>query len=213
MWCRTDVLKGFVTLEGQRIVKAEIQIQLPAWNKGNLLSLSLHPEYPVDLPQIHACSKLIELSSAALDLVLDCRDPFLICNFLDDSVSYAQEALTVIENVNQVYPMTAAKLVGCPDDLLISFGVQNCGIVATVSVDPAPGGTNVSFVRSLRPGSKSSLSSVFGSSQAECIVKVESAAPSLTAAHAMLVHCINKITMLRSSLSKLLDQRLFSQHT
>lgn len=201
-------MKGYITLEGPSISKAEIQIQLPAWNKGNVLTLSLHPEYPTDLPQIHTCGKLIELAFASLEPVFECRDPISIGNLLDDAANYVLEALKVLENTHQSYPMTVAKLNGCPDDLFISFGVQNCAVIATLSAASQPNSTNYSFVKSIKTGSKSSLSTVLGTSSTENIVWVESPAPSLTAAHAMLTFCVNKVTTLRSSLAKIVDPRL-----
>lgn len=102
--------------------------------------------------------------------------------------------------------MVPAVFSGAPEDLSVSFGVQNARIVAAAYVaNPHAGATAMSTFSgsSLRGASRSSLVSHPLIPPHEMLVKVDSIVPALTAAHEMLAHCISNLFSLLSPLQKM----------
>lgn len=206
----TDVLKGYVTLDGSRICKAEIQLLLPSWSKGHPTSLHLSPESPVELLQISICSTLISLAKKQImSMFLD--DPSMAIlssteNYLADAISYCKQAISVLENADFSQPPTTASFSGAPDDLAICFGVQNARIVATAYTKSAAAGY-LSGGAGSHPRLLSRTSSLLSGTQSvagqpEIVARVDSIVPALTAAHEMLLYCTHSLSLLRDEISK-----------
>lgn len=205
----TDVLKGYVTLDGARICKAEIQLLLPSWSRGHPASLHLGPESPVELAQISICSTLISLAKRQiLSMCLD--DPTVavlssIRNRLAEAIAYCKQAIAALENADFSYPLTTAPFLGAPDDLTICFGMQNARIVAVAYTKSAaaghPSGTGshprlLSRTSSLLSGAQPTAG------QPETIARVDSIVPALTAAHEMLLYCMHSLCLLKDEIAK-----------
>lgn len=202
LYGRTDVLKGYVTLDGPRISKAEIHLHLPTWNKGH--PVPVHLENPVVLPQISNCSTFIELSMQSLLSAKHEKSAFLILESLVDAIRYCRQALDSLENSNNTCPMVRAIFSGAPDDLAVSFGIQNARIVAAAYVSTPISASTLSGT-SMRGSSKSSLVGHPLTNMHEVLVRVDSVVPALTAAHEMLVYCIYNLSNLHSQIRKLVN--------
>lgn len=205
----TDVLKGYVTLDGPRICKAEIQLLLPSWSKGHPASLHLNPDSPVELTQISISSTLISLAKKQITSIF-LEEPAtavlsLTENRLVDAIAYCKQAISTLENADLSYPPTTAAFLGAPEDLTICFGVQNARIVATAYTKSIASG-HLSGLGS-HPRLLSRTSSLLGgtqyaTAQPETIARVDSIIPSLTAAHEMLLYCAHSLSLLRDEVSK-----------
>ncbi|PJF16703.1 hypothetical protein PSACC_03484 [Paramicrosporidium saccamoebae] len=171
---RTDVLKGFVTLDGPRISKAEIQLHLPTWNKGHPVPVHLHPDHTTILPQISTCGTLIEL---AIQSIVSAKEDYseLVATALEDAERYCRQALGTLENSDNSFPMVQAVFTGAPEDLTVSFGVQNARIVAAAYVSsPLFATSSLSGNSSLRGASRSSLIGYPLNNSHDMLVRVDS---------------------------------------
>ena len=128
----TDILKGYVTLDGARICKAEIQLLLPSWGKGHHpVSLHLTPEQPVNLLQVSHCSLLIEAALNELEISEDITSPGFVMHALENAIKYCRDAIAILENKDSSHPLANVTMQGAPPGLTISFGVQDARIFAT----------------------------------------------------------------------------------
>ena len=114
------------------------------------------------------------------------------------------------------HSLTVATLIGAPEDLVVSFGVQNACIVATAHLQPHLGGLNATSSSLSLPkhhsrsslihlGTGSAGHHALGSGNpAENLVRVDSVVPAFTAAHEMLLYCTYSLNLLKDELCKCL---------
>lgn len=197
------MLKGFVTLDGPKISKAEIQIHLPTWNKGHPVPVHLDPAHPTELPQISLCSTLIELAAQSTLQAADDVQAVTVAAALNEAINFCRQAISVLENGDGTHPMVHAQLASGPEDLMLSFGVQNARIVAAAYISTPVGTPSTTSLRS-NSTSRGSLPGHPLSNAPEMLVRVDSVVPALTAAHEMLVHCISNLSNMHSQLFKML---------
>lgn len=205
------MLKGFVTLDGHRIGRAEVQLNFPTWNKGHPMSIHLDPEHPVDIPQIIICSNLVDLAISAIRKGQSEAFPPSILSHFGEALGHCERAVRILENPLNEHVPTRARLVGAPEDLTLSFGVQNCRIVAIVqsiqSASQSSLATGTSSASSLRVSSRASFMGGSGFApppSPEVLVQVDSMVPALTAARELLQRSLEALTRLHRQLSDLL---------
>lgn len=202
------MLKGFVTLDGPKICKAEMQIHLPLWSKNSTVLLCLDPSSTVSLPQITHCHTLIELALESLALVQYNSQARSAIAGLADAIRYCNEAVRALDNPGDAFPMTHATMVGAPDDLAVCFGVQNARIVAIVYLISATSTSSLSLPTARTPSRIPSLftsSHPLASASSDTLVRVDSVVPALTIVHEVLTHCIAELASLWGELGKVLS--------
>lgn len=203
------MLKGFVTLDGHRVGRAEVQLNFPTWNKGHPMSIHLDPEHPVDLPQIIICSNLVELAISAIRKGQNEAFPPSILGHFSEALGHCERAVRILENpLNEHAPMRA-RLVGAPEDLTLSFGVQNCRIVAIIQSIQSASQSSLATSASASSARLSSRTSFmaggsFAPPTPEVLVQVDSMVPALTAARELLQRSLETLTRLYRQLCDLL---------
>ncbi|CAG8579764.1 2111_t:CDS:2, partial [Acaulospora colombiana] len=65
--CSNDSLKGYVTLDGSDIIKGELQVKFPNYNRGNLVKLTIHSKNPYFIEQLVDAQNYITLALNALE--------------------------------------------------------------------------------------------------------------------------------------------------
>lgn len=153
---RTDVLKGFVTLDGPKIEKAEIQILLPAWNKGHPIQMRLDPDSPIIMPQISSCALLVSNAMEQLSLAQSEAQPVEVARLLTEAIKYCRSALSLLSNVDGQQPLVVGKLLDPPEGLIVSFGVQNARILATAYISGGHEGSSSNSLNNSTQGSSAS---------------------------------------------------------
>ncbi|KAI8909461.1 Rogdi leucine zipper containing protein-domain-containing protein [Powellomyces hirtus] len=61
----SDLVKGFVTIDGTAIVKGELTLKLPHYNRGNALKVAINPSQPAYLQQLITVQNYLVLAQQA----------------------------------------------------------------------------------------------------------------------------------------------------
>ncbi|KAF0457791.1 rave complex subunit rav2 [Gigaspora margarita] len=134
----SDVLKGFVTLDGSDIIKGELQVKFSNYNRGNLLKLTVNPKKPYFLEQLIDAQNHITLALDALECsnnLLTKERSYELLDTVLKNISNARFILTCA-NEEKLFPykicdpqMFSSKL---PEDLAVQFHIEGSYIVVSV---------------------------------------------------------------------------------
>ncbi|CAG8682990.1 12748_t:CDS:2, partial [Cetraspora pellucida] len=134
----SDVLKGFVTLDGSDIIKGELQIKFPNYNRGNLIKLAVNTKKPYFIEQQIDAQNYITLALDALECSNNLNTKEKCYELLDTVLKYISNARYILTCASEekLFPykicdpqMFSSKL---PEDLVIQFHIEGPCIVVSV---------------------------------------------------------------------------------
>lgn len=198
-------------MDGARINKAEIQLQLPAL-KGQAVVAHLREGNSIELPQIVACFSYVNMAVECIRRIRCEQQVSSLYGYLTDVIEYCKRAIDALVNSENMYSMTPAAFSDTPPDLSISFGVQNARIVACAFISPHSsssthlGSHSQSSSHSIRSMSSSStsLAAALLQTSGNISARVDSIVPALTASYEILSHCIRRLNQMRNQMAKIL---------
>jgi len=138
-----DILKGFVTLNGNSIVKADLTIKFSRWNNGKPFQTSLAPAAPYVLNQIQNSRNYVHLAVSELDnFTRDCDQDYTrensrrLLNSISVNLKRAMDAV-VYTNPNQKYSEVmfvsrSSFYPTLPSDLSIGFSISSDKLFVSV---------------------------------------------------------------------------------
>ncbi|KAI8802315.1 RAVE subunit 2/Rogdi [Cladochytrium replicatum] len=135
----SDQLKGFVTVNGGNLVRADLNVKFTHYNRGNPIKVSVAPTRPYPLPQIQTARNCFVV---ALDAVSSQPHPSHSRRDLKELLSklvllskQAQEALATLDE-KYMFPNVECDPTSftpeIAEDLVVQFSVHRTTIVASI---------------------------------------------------------------------------------
>ncbi|KND04677.1 uncharacterized protein SPPG_00392 [Spizellomyces punctatus DAOM BR117] len=135
----SDLLKGFVTIDGTAIVKGELTLKLPHYNRGNVIKLTINSANPPVLHQVQTARNYLLLALEAFESQPNAahdRDSLMqLLNRVSAIVKKAKAALVRIDE-SDIFPNKECDIKvfapDLPDDLVVEFHVIQSNLVVSV---------------------------------------------------------------------------------
>ncbi|CAG8481790.1 8246_t:CDS:10 [Acaulospora morrowiae] len=134
----SDSLKGYITLDGSDIIKGELQVKFPNYNRGNLIKLTIHSKKPYFIEQLVDAQNYITLALNALECSSQACAKESASELLGNVLEYISHSRSALNYVSQekLFPykicdpqMFSSNL---PEDLVVQFHVEGSYIVNSV---------------------------------------------------------------------------------
>ncbi|RUS32003.1 hypothetical protein BC938DRAFT_476512 [Jimgerdemannia flammicorona] len=134
-----DSLKGYITINGSQIVKGELTIKLPNYNRGNPFKTNLVASKPYPLDQAQHAKNYTLLALKALESYTQPyskQDAVEATDILLKYVNWARSALTHA-SVEKLFPYKVCDsslfTPELPDDLVVEFFISDAFVVCSIS--------------------------------------------------------------------------------
>ncbi|KAG9288929.1 hypothetical protein G9A89_019551 [Geosiphon pyriformis] len=133
-----DTLKGFVTLNRSAILKGELQLKLPNYNRGNLLKVQINALKPYFVEQLVDAQNYFTMALDALDSLNEPYSKQSITEILESALKYITNSRNVLSSANEdrnfPYKICDPQMFNPPlaDDFIIEFFVEGAEIVTSV---------------------------------------------------------------------------------
>ncbi|TPX67245.1 hypothetical protein SpCBS45565_g03931 [Spizellomyces sp. 'palustris'] len=145
----SDLLKGFVTIDGTAIIKGELTLKLPHYNRGNVIKLTINSANPPILHQVQTARNYLLLALEAFESQPNAahdRDSLLqLLHRVSAIVKKAKAALVRIDE-SDIFPnkecdiklLQLSSMIpkvfapDLPDDLVVEFHVIQSNLVVSV---------------------------------------------------------------------------------
>ncbi|KAJ3323614.1 hypothetical protein HDV06_001638 [Boothiomyces sp. JEL0866] len=131
----SNKLKGFVTLSNTMIIKGELTIKSPAYNRGHSTTLKIDPNSPIDLVQLKTIHNCLSMAFVLVKR-LDARSVQAMVDILSHLTSLVQQAITSIAapNLNLMFPKAYhPTFVESPTDCAVDFVIQESNLITSVN--------------------------------------------------------------------------------
>ncbi|KAJ3159474.1 hypothetical protein HDU86_001792 [Geranomyces michiganensis] len=135
----SDLVKGFVTIDGTAIVKGELTLKLPHYNRGNAVKVTINSAQPPHLEQLRAAQYYLTLAlQAFVTYPKSARDRTGLIKLLERiaaAIRKAQKRLSRFKEKNG-FPTTECDLKSfspdLPEDLVIEFFVLQSTLMVSI---------------------------------------------------------------------------------
>ncbi|KAJ3304965.1 hypothetical protein HDV03_002195 [Kappamyces sp. JEL0829] len=128
-------LKGFVSICNSAIVKGELTIKSPNYNRGHPLKLSVDPAYPIALPQLKMARNCLQKSLATIKAFSDSDVSVVrkaLCKLLQ-LIQLAKSCLTT-QDPKKMFPhVFHSTFAEAPLDCAVDFGISDSMLLITAT--------------------------------------------------------------------------------
>ncbi|CAH1768363.1 1316_t:CDS:10, partial [Entrophospora sp. SA101] len=133
----TDTLKGFVTLDGSDIIKGELQIKLPSYNRGNFIKVTINSNKSYFIEQLGDAQNYIALALDELNTSKRTSTKENACQLLEKIFKYIQNSHVSLNHTNEErlfpYKICDSRIFNSlPEDLVVQFHVEGSYIITSV---------------------------------------------------------------------------------
>ncbi|KAJ3161884.1 hypothetical protein HDU88_007223 [Geranomyces variabilis] len=135
----SDLVKGFITIDGTAIVKGELTLKLPHYNRGNAVKVTINSAQPPHLEQLRAAQYYLTLALQAFEKYpLSSRDQAGLSKLLDRIATATRKAQKTLSRYKEKngFPSKECDVKSfspdLPEDLVIEFFVLQSTLMVSV---------------------------------------------------------------------------------
>ncbi|TPX62150.1 hypothetical protein PhCBS80983_g00740 [Powellomyces hirtus] len=135
----SDLVKGFVTVDGTAIVKGELTLKLPHYNRGNALKVAINPSQPAYLQQLITVQNYLVLAQQAFVRVpRSARNRAGLLKLLTKVSTCVRKASKALSRVREADTFPAKECdAKCfspdlPEDLIVEFFVKHSSLMVSI---------------------------------------------------------------------------------
>lgn len=202
----SDILKGYINLNGPVITKADVQVAMPHHNRQ--VSLQLPAGKFLEIQEISHVATLLTLLVQRIEIMRSSTKRFRK-DLLEEAIYYCQNAILLLENSDFCETPSVPPAIVDDDGVAIAFTIQHASVVAVISplVEFRASASTHGLVSQARSDMISRdiyvgrATSKQSQQRFEQYIRVEAAVPALLSTHKSLIECKSILTILMDYLN------------
>ncbi|KAJ3269308.1 hypothetical protein HDV01_001594 [Terramyces sp. JEL0728] len=131
----SNKLKGFITLSNTMIIKGELTIKSPSYNRGHAVTMKIDSNSPIDLVQLKTTHNCLSMAFVLVKR-LDARSVEGMVDVLSHLTSLVQQAISALTapNPNLMFPKVHhPTFLDSPTDCAVDFAIQDMNMITNVN--------------------------------------------------------------------------------